>query len=483
MSIIARLFGSTAFLPWLRARPRPADDRELYPILRAYYLNNDLYAALEELRIQQPVRTRPLRNPAHAVVEFYAATLWGDAEVTCDDPFVLDAAKRVLEWSNWGALRQRIARLLALYGDLWVKVATRQDGDAVRRVFLQVIEPTQVANFAEDERGFLTEVVLEAPADDPDYLIVEHWEKPAGIVTWHLVRRDRRSEQGPIVRRATVMDLGFDFIPIVHLRFRDIGEPRGIGAFTHALDMIDEANRMATRLVELMYRYNRPDLVLRQTDTRDPLGRPLPPPEIARRQSSDVFEFGSERVTALPPGWDLQHVIPQVDWGSYLSALDAQLTAIERYALPELMYYRLSEMGTASGRALRIALAPAIARLSEARHALDTGIARAVDMAVTIGAVHGLWSVPEWELGRARVRFTDRALLVDDEFAPLEREQLAVAIARAKRDLGLPLSEVLRDLGYDEARIQELVQESLLEQEQQRERMANLLAAGWTPGE
>jgi hypothetical protein len=483
MSIIARLFGSNAFLPWLRARPRPADDRELYPILRAYYSNNDLYAALEELRIQQPVRTRPLRNPAHAVVEFYAATLWGEAEIACDDPFVLDAAKRVLEWSNWDALRQRIARLLALYGDLWVKVATRQDGETVRRVFLQVIEPTQVANFAEDERGFLTEIVLEAPAEDPDYLLVEHWDKPAGLVTWHLVRRDRRAEPGPILRQATVSDLGFDFIPIVHLRFRDIGEPRGIGAFTHAIDMIDEANRMATRLVDLMYRYNRPDLVLRQTDSRDPLGRPLPPPEIARRQSSDTFEFGSERVTALPPGWELEHVIPSIDWGSYLSALDSHLAAIERYALPELMYYRLSDMGAPSGRALRIALAPAIARVAEARRALDTGIGRALDMAITLGAIHTLWTVPDWDMGRARVSFTDRPLLVDDEWAPLEREQMLVAIARAKKDLGLPLAEILRELGYDDAKIADLVRESMLEAEQQRERMANLLAAGWTPGE
>jgi hypothetical protein len=483
MSVIARLFGWNAFLPWARARPHPGDDREIYPILRAYYLNNDLYAALEELRVQQTVRARPIRNPAHAVVEFYAATLWGDADVTAEDPFVLEAARQVLTWSNWGALRNRIARLLALYGDLWIKVATRQDGDVVRRVFLQIIEPTQVANFAEDERGFLTEIVIEAPADDPDYLLVEHWDKPAGVVTWHLVRRDRRSELGPIVRQATVVDLGFDFIPIVHLRFRDIGEPRGLGAFTHAIDLIDEANRMATRLVDLMYRYNRPDVVLRQTDSRDPLGRPLPPPEIARRQSSDVYELGSERITALPPGWDLEHVIPSIDWGSYLSALDAHLAAIERYALPELTYYRLSDMGAPSGRALRVALAPAIARVAEARRALDAGIGRALDMAITIGAIHNLWAVPEWDMGRARVSFTDRPLLVDDEWAPLEREQMLIAIARAKKDLGLPLAEILRELGYDEAKIQDLLQQATLEQEQQRERMANLLAAGWTPGE
>lgn len=484
MSIIARLFGWNPFLPWSRARPLPGDPREIYPVLEAYYHNNDLYAALEELRVRQRVPARPIRNPAHAVVEFYAATLWGDTDVESADAIVRDTARQVLEWSNWSSLRQRIARWLALYGDLWIKVATRQDtGGAVRRVFLQVILPHRVRNFAEDERGFVTEVVIEAPADDPDYLLVEHWDKPRGVVTWQLVRRDRRDEEGPIIRMATVADLGFDFVPVVHLRFRDIGEPRGVGAFTHALELIDEANRIATRLHDLAFRFNRPDLVLTAADGRDPVGRPLPPPDFVRRQQQDAaYELGDERVIALPPGYQIQHVVPPVDWGSYLALLDAHLASIERYALPELMYHRLTEQGAPSGRALRIALAPALARVAEARVSLDGGLARALDMALTIGSLHGLWALQPWEQGRPRVSFADRPLLPDDEFLSIELEQERAALANALRQVGLPYTEILRRLGYSEVDVARLVQERLDEQEAERERMGNLIAAGWVPG-
>lgn len=482
MSVIARLFGWNTVLPWIRPRPPTADPREIYPVLRSYYLNNDLYAALEDLRVTQRVPARPIRNPAHAVVEFYAATLWGETDVTAADQLVQAAADQVLEWSNWEALRQRIARLLAMYGDLWLKVATRQDGDTVRRVFLQILDPAQIANFAEDERGFVTEVVIEAPADDPDYLVVEHWDKPAGVVTWQLVRRDRRNEPGPIIRQATVADLGFDFVPVVHLRFRDTGDPRGMGAFTHALDLIDEANRIATRLYDLMFKYNRPDLVLSAADGRDPVGRPLPPPDIARRGSSGNYELGEERVVTLPPGYQLQHVVAPVDWGSYLSGLDNHLTAMERFALPELAYYRLADTGAASGRALRIMLAPALARVAETRTALDSGVARAIEMALTIGTVHGLWQLPAWDAGRARVSFTDRPLLPEDDYAALELEQERVAIAASLRQLGMPLAEILRRLGYTPAEAARVLDEAIAEQEQDRERMQNLLAAGWMPG-
>lgn len=479
MSVLAALFHR--FRMPFRLRVPAADPRDIYPVLEAYYHNNDLYAALEELRITQPVRARPLRNPAHAVVEFYAATLWGAARIEADDPTVVGAAQQVLEWSNWDALRQRLARWLALYGDAWIKVATRQDNEGrVRRVFLQLIHPAQVREFAEDERGFLTAVVIESPTGDGKQLLIERWDKATGTVTWELAPQ-ARAERGEPVQQATVAELGFDFIPVVHLRFRDIGEPRGIGAFTQALDLIDEANRMATRLVELMYRYNRPDLVLRQVESRDPLGRPLPPPDWHRARGSDTYEIGAERVTMLPPGYELTPILPHVDWGSYLSALDAHLAAIERYALPELTYYRLADLGSPSGRALRIILAPALSRVAEVRRGMDAGCARALEMALSIGSLHGLFAVPPWEAGQTRVRFSDRPLLPEDEYAELEHRELKTRLALLEKQLGLPMQEILRRLGYDGATAALLVEQSLQEQERERERMANLLAAGWEP--
>jgi len=132
---------------------------------------------------------RPLRNPAFRVVEFYAAKLWPgvlpDAlPIVTENPAITKPIQQVWTWSNWGSEKQAAARWFACYGDMFVKVATRENeiGEPVR-VFLQNLEPQYVTDFDADERGYLTYIRIDIPQQRRDgdevkaYTHTEVWTK------------------------------------------------------------------------------------------------------------------------------------------------------------------------------------------------------------------------------------------------------------------------------------------------------------------
>lgn len=243
----------------------------LYDILDAYYGNLDVYedvqAALWERGLYMP-GMKAIRNPAFRTVEFYASKLWPGAlpaalPIVAAQGGELNAAivpaiHQVWTWSNWGAQKQVAARQLATLGDLFIKVAQTDDR---RRVFFQLIHPKDVIEFDTDERGFITYIRIDVMHNVRDgdkvkeQTLTEVWDKTE-FRRWHHTRGAgaRTDALGTPEEQVPLSSFGIDFVPVVHTMFRDVGRDRGVGAFTPALDKIDEANRMATRLHQMLFR-------------------------------------------------------------------------------------------------------------------------------------------------------------------------------------------------------------------------------------
>lgn len=488
MNLLSRIFGSptTYHLRLTALAPvfQEMHPRELYKLLDGYYLNNGLYDNLAEALYEASVwkeALKGLRNPAYRVVEFYVAHLWPGTlpealPIKTDNDRIVEPIQQIWRWSNWTARKQVAARQVAKYGDLFIKAVSTGE-----QVYLQLIEPGYVTDFETDHRDFVTYIQVDIPQERRNadgeiegYTHTEVWDKEAGTY-----RRWEHEEGigaaltklGPSQETKSLAEFGIDFVPFVQAKFKDIGEDRGAGAFTLALDKIDEVNRKATRLGQILFRYNKPLMALR-ANAMDPTGRPLPPPRVGGDSGSgidgDTIELGDDRLLRLPGTSEVQFLVPNINYQALLDALQADLEELEE-DLPEIAYYRLqNKTGDPSGRALQLLLAPAIDRVVEARGNVEAALARAQAMALTMAKaarLPGFTDIGDYGAGDFSHSFDRRDVLPLSELEQAEESKTYV-------EMGVPLKTVLRRQGWSKTDLQEMDQDRDEEQGRQQETLA-----------
>jgi len=374
----------------------PYDYNNLYEALYALYNNDDA--------IVDDDTTRRLRTVVNRSVEFYTSKMIPGQEmkVTADSAEVQTAIETVIKDSNIANNKSPMVRGFSLYGDSFIRVR----GDR-EKCYLEDISPFYVTDFGEDSRGFLTYLRIDIPTLDDNDLPVnytEYWDletKTYRSWTSQTTRTTPISELGSPKETMSFSELGIDFIPVVHTKFRDNGDLRGQGCVYHALDKIYEANRVATRLHDLLFAFGEPVFIASAND-KDAQGRPLPPPRVDTSTSntpvpatptvSGVIGQIFGRLISLPGMAKLESLIPDIDYSDALLILNAQMEELEK-DLPELRWYALSptSQSAMSGTALRTLLGAAIDRANEARNNFMSSLSRAFEMAITIGIYNGLF--------------------------------------------------------------------------------------------
>ncbi len=477
---ISRLFGpNTAMsLSFMPTKPlNRSATRQIYSLLDVYYQNNALYDQLQRAAYAQALGVDnlvALRNPVNRVVECYPVHLWPgtlpDAlPIIADNEALPDAIHQIWQWSNWNAQKQVMARWLALYGDTFTKVVQTDDR---RRVFFQMIRPHFVTDLNEDERGVLEYIRIDVPQAirQGDRIVqMTHTEVWTGE-SYRLWQHDRNQEHdhvtleelGAPVTELPLTAFGIDFIPIVHTKFRDIGDPRGVGAITHALDKIDEANRVATRLHQMLFRYNSPVWAVEST-AMDKDGRPLAPPRIGKADATDslggdTITLGDDSLLKMPSGWSLKQMVPNVPYHDALTILDAHLMELEA-DMPEMAFYRLRQLnthGSLSGRAVRLILSDAVSRVLEVRGNAESGLIRLNQMALTIGQTVGLFdaSIGTYDTGDFEHHFADRQVIPVSDLEEAEAVTALtgiVSVEEQMRRLGMTDDEITQNIAEKKA--------------------------------
>lgn len=442
---------------------RAVDQRGFYRMLEAYYLNNGLYEATRPELFAGSLTTRGnkgLRNPANRSVEFHVTHTWPGSlqkslPLVSANPGLAQPIQRVWAWSNWAVKKQLAVRWFALFGDWFCKVATSSDGHQVSRVYFQNIKPEDVTDFEVDERGNITSIRLDMPLEGRlPATISEVWSLENGYALYHHDRpagTDLRALGRP-AQSKPLAAFGIDFVPFVHAPFIDIGQKRGMGVFTHALDKIDEVNRMATRLHQLIFRYNRPTMAV-LANGQDSNGRPLPPPRVASGLgSARTQEPLEDEVLTLPGTSKLEYLVPALNYNAHLEAINAMAGELEQ-DLPELSYYRQKDLGAnLSGKAVRLMLSQAVNRTTEARGNLESALVKADKMALTIGCNAGLFGgMGTYQAGDFEHSFAER------EVIPFTAEESADTLA-SEVGAGVPLVLAAKRRGWLAEELEELEQ-------------------------
>ena len=465
---------------------RVSSPQEWYRIYDLYYNNNGLYDMLAAyLRVNGlwMQGMKPLRNPAHRAVEFHVAHLWPGAlpnalPLTVKRPGVATAIQQIWDWSNWGTEKQLTARRYANLGDLFVKVPTYRGADGnVSQVFMQVLDAENVVDFRKDARSFIvyfridTHQQRRTQEGSETIIRTEVWDKAEG--TYRIYEHTKGTGASikdlgePKVDKNILESFGFDFIPIVHAKFCDLGDARGANCYVHALDKVDEANMAATRLHQLLFRYNKPTTAI-MANSVDDSGRPLPAPTIDDRDGNDSesspAKIGDEDVWEMPGYSDIKHLVPDLKYAEALAILNAQMTELES-DLPEILYYQLKEKGEMSGKALQTLLSGAVDRAYEARGNAEWALINAQKMALTIGQMRNLpgfeaATIGTYETGDFNHSFQERDVI------PLSKKERAETV-KAYIDTGMSLKFALKQNGFSDEEIKD--NQTLLEEQKKEE--------------
>lgn len=440
-----------------------APARDFYRMLEAYYFNNGLYDSTQQQLYENGIWTpgmKPLRNPAKRTVEFHVTHIWpGNLDhalpILTDNQRIIEPLKQVWKWSNWGVKKQLASRWFALFGDWFCKVATLTDTSGkVSRVFLQNIKPELVTDFEEDERGNVVYMRLDIPYTSgvnqtSGKMYTEIWTRTE--YTLYIHNREAGAavaSMGEPVRIAALSDFGIDFVPFVHAAFMDLGDKRGVGVFTLALDKIDEANRMTTRLHQMIFRYGKPTVAVLANGT-DAAGRPLPPPKVGG-SAGGMADEKDDDVKSFPGTSRMEYLVPNLNYAAHLDIINAQMRELEE-DLPELSYYRQKELGSSiSGKAVRLLLSQAVDRTIEARANLEVALERADKMALTMAVTAGLFKrIGKYEAGDFEHTFAER------EVIPFSAQESADTMA-AEVGAGVPVALAARRQGWPEEQLKEL---------------------------
>ena len=432
----------------------PYDYNQLYDVLYDLYNNDDA--------IIPDDTTRRLRTVVNRSVEFYASKMLPGQEmkVTSESAEVETAIQQIIKESNIANNKAPMIRGFALYGDSFIRVR----GDK-EKTYLEDISPFFVTDFSEDSRQFLTYLRIDIPVLDDNDLPVNYVE------VWDLDTKTLRVWQGQTARTTPVnelgspkytylSELGIDFIPVVHTKFRDNGDLRGQGCVYHALDKVYEANRVATRLHDLLFAFGEPVFIASAND-KDAQGRPLPPPRVNADTSNAPVPTGTSvggvigqifgRLISLPGMAKIESLIPNIDYSDALAILNAQMEELEK-DLPELRWYALSPDGQAasSGTALKTLLGAAVDRATEARNNFIGSLSRAFEMALTIGIYNGVFPS---SLGTFDSGDFDHELHVDSAWGESVDEKAATMAALT--GAGVPAKSAMKLAGFTEQQITE----------------------------
>lgn len=506
MKILSTIFGGSG-LNLIRNKSRPQEvelpQGELYKLLWTYYLSNGLYDDLR--RAGYYLENRQLKeiyNPASRVVEFYADVIWPGQlptalplQVEGDNPDAVESAiQQIWRWSNWQARKQVAVRWSAITGNLFLRVAraaprglgrVRQEDlpEAPKRVYIQLIKPEHVTEHEVDERDYITYARLDIPQRKgrgdkaQQYWYTEEWT-PETLRIWSHTKSPETplEDLGKPDYEVATIEWGIDFVPLVHAKHIDLGDLYGVGAFTLQLSKINELNRVATRLHQILFRHNDVTWAL-QSNMLDGSGRPIPAPRLDNAGSSkprnddlETVELGGEKYLRLPGMASLAPLVPQLNYQGHLATVQAMLQELER-DLPELNYYRLKDLPEMSGKALRLVLTPALAKAAEARGNLEGALVRAQMMALTIGSKIGAFEgrkLGSYESGALEHHFIERPIL------PYSRLEIA-ELATTETGAGIPLITSLRDSGWTEERLEQMEDDREAEQGAQQATLASAL--------
>ena len=341
----------------------------------------------------------------------------------------------------------------AIYGDVILKVV-----DDVERgkVYIENVYPGLVTELEKDPFGNVKGYTLEEerahPINDRPVTYKEIAKRDGQNVVYQTFLNDALYAWN---EEASEWVEPYGFVPMVHIQHNDVGLGWGWSELHPARSKMHELDDLASLLSDQVrksvnakwlftgVKATSPDQTMTTTETT---ARPEP-----GREEEPALYSPDPQSKAFP-------LIAPIDIEGAIMHIDGILKDFER-DYPELKFDALRVGGEVSGRALRIARQPAETKVLQRRAGYDDALKRAVQMALSIGGLRGIFggvNLDSFEAGALDFEFDERGVFVTDKLDEYEEEQFFWAAAKLDKEAGMPLLAYLEHVGWDEEEIEAL---------------------------
>jgi hypothetical protein len=436
--------------------PTLNSERDMIGKLRRYYASNHLYERRfgydedeEGYRREWHRHVLPLRNVIPRVVDFFAIKMLpSDIKVLTANAELKAAVEKILAWSNFNDKKKLLLSDLALVGENFLKVNVLPD-----KCFFEYVRPEDVVLIDEDYRGNLQSIRIEYEVmTDTGQLetYTEYWNKEMfGIWQGQRVGNTKIEDMGDPLTWGATSEFGIDFVPFAHMKFKDLNrlDFRGTGAVEQSLDVIDEANRQASRLAQQAFR-DKPIYTI-AADSVDANGFTLSPiKQIKKTHVVSANPTASEQnvswqddIWELPAMSKLTSLLVGINWAELKGIVDSTMQELSEQ-LPALKYYDVRESNV-SPQTLALMLDASLSQAKESSRSFINGITRACQIGLTMGIASGLFPASLGSYAAGDFEFTIDA---GEAFALGVQER--VDLLNAFITAGVALPEAMKLSGY-----------------------------------
>lgn len=411
---------------------------------------------------------RPIYNPAYRLGEFWKSHIFGGllspeadntgaVPISTDNESLRPAIAELWKWSRWQVKKDILSVRGTILGDAAIQIVDDIDRG---RVYMELLHPGDIKEVDLDPFGSVKSYTIEKMIPHPTKptTTVRHTEivsRSGDDVVYQTFLNDRPYAFNDDPAEWAVP---YGFIPLVIIQHNDVGLGWGWSELHPIRAKVQEVDGLASQLSDHIRKTVDPIWIMKMkySDITIPVTSPATDgtsPEPGREELQTIYT-GKD-------GGGAEAMVADIDMESVLMHIDNVLKEIERDVV-ELSSDIHTASGSASGRALRTARQPIVAKALIRRNNYDAGLVSAQQMAVAIGGFRkydgysgfGLDSFGKGDLDHT---ITARKVFESD---PLDDAEVTTAewnAARAAVDAGVKLEGYLRSKGLSEEEIKVLI--------------------------
>lgn len=366
------------------------DERRFRYFIYMHYYHNTIYSTINNILAQRYKAEhklykfiRGIHNPVERLVEIYVAHLYGgninfdtllDGAIpfSYDDNKTLEDLTTILYASNWQYNKELFVRLAAIYGDVFLHIVDETDN-----VYIEVIDPNNVEYVVKDENNEITEArIAYVSPDDNTKVIVAILNKET--LSYYSTNLMSYKPFKVLDNSSQLMDSypnPYGFVPLVHIKFKDVGKEWGVNAFNAQIPKIDEINDLGTLLDD-----NVRNTVQTLYHLKGGTGTQI---------TSNINDATRDDIRVIYAQGEFQSLGNSLNIQGALAAIDSLKNELAN-DLPALALAELREQANLTAPGVRAAYTDGIKRLRVVQGSLDLGFSKALAMALGIASYRNI---------------------------------------------------------------------------------------------
>lgn len=430
------------------------DDADVRPMRYAFWgarYDNSLYHSttsmshLYKFRKDLYRNIRELVSLSSQVVDLYTAKVF-PGQIDYEDlstgaiqvvdaatPRLIECLIQVYQWSNMQAVKTEFVRTGAIFGDVFLKAVDEDDSGRVR---IEVLDPRKVKMLKKDGASNIQRIVIEYRKQDDN----NKWYTYTETIDQEFFTLERDHKQYDRYPNL------YGFVPVVHVKHKEVGRQFGANAFHSLNPVMDEINDVLSQLTDqgrkavnvLWYFFGKVQGELNADPSQNTLESP-----------SDGQKHARDKVAALSGPKDAPAPFPMVapiDIAALGGHADRLLAQAVRIA-PELALPQIRESGNLTAPGVMAAFADGADRIVESAVNYIEGLLRMNKMVITIGGLRGLpkfegFGADSFEDGDED-HFIKAPTIIKDQLSKLER-------VTALQSAQVPTWLILQEMDFDQ---------------------------------